>query len=87
MNLYISGERLRWIKDGERLKAARNARDLSLREAARVLNVSAADLSAAEWGRADPTQPINYLAALHLATMTIDEIRSEAVCALKRPGE
>jgi len=43
-----------WAREGDQLRATRAARDLSLREAARWVGVTAAEWSAAEFGRIDP---------------------------------
>ena len=47
-------ERRRWRASGEVLRAMRLGRDLSLREAARVIEIGAVDLSDAEHGRVNP---------------------------------
>ena len=44
-----------WREGGEQLRVSRLARDMSLREFARVLGVEPSKLSDAEFGRVDPT--------------------------------
>jgi transcriptional regulator with XRE-family HTH domain len=54
----VADERVIWARDGELLRACRERRDLSLREAARWVGVPASEWSAAEHGRVDPSELI-----------------------------
>ena len=62
MGRITLGQQL-WIVDGQRLRELRLAGDRSLREQAKVLDVSPAVLSDAEHGRCDPSPYIKGLLA------------------------
>ena len=58
----LSGERAAWMRDGKRLRAFREERDFSLREAARWLGISPVDWSDAEHGKVCPNV---YVSMIH----------------------
>ena len=58
----ILDARAAWMAEGAKLRAFRDKRDMSLREAARWLGVSPVEWSDAEHGKIDPN-PVRTLAA------------------------
>lgn len=57
----VNDEQAQWIEEGKRIRAFRDKRDLSLREAAKVLLIQASYLSDIEHGRARAEGPIRKI--------------------------
>ena len=64
----ISDDRAAWMTEGAKLRAFRDGRDMSLREAARWLGISPVEWSDAEHGKIDPNAVLTKARSRDMAT-------------------